>query len=154
MVVIPNILSADALANLARRTPGPVLRAAANPPVRRFVIAEIFRQMPRQMKPAANAADAVARWEITAGDPARVIDTWYVRIEDGACRTSRKLTGKPEPQPRVTFKLDALDLVKMASGAANPMQMFQSGRIKIAGDLFYAAQMQSMFRIPSAPKPN
>jgi predicted lipid carrier protein YhbT len=143
------ILSADRLADLARRTPGPLLRAAARPPARRFVIAEIFRQMPRQMKPAANAADAIARWEITAGEPPDLIDTWYLRIEDGVCTTSRKLTGKPAPQPRVTFRLDALDLVRMASGAANPMQMFQSGRIKIAGDLFYAAQMQGMFRIPS-----
>ena len=30
-----------------------------------------------------------------------------------------------------------------------PMTMFQSGRVKISGDLFFAAQLQGMFRIPA-----
>ena len=29
------------------------------------------------------------------------------------------------------------------------MAMFQDGRIKISGDLFFAAQLQAMFEIPA-----
>jgi hypothetical protein len=31
------------------------------------------------------------------------------------------------------------------------MATFQSGRIQISGDLFFAAQLQGMFEIPTAP---
>ena len=32
------------------------------------------------------------------------------------------------------------------------MAMFQSGRIRISGDLFFAAQLQGMFEIPTASR--
>jgi SCP-2 sterol transfer family len=40
-----------------------------------------------------------------------------------------------------------------ATGAELPMAMFQSGRIRISGDLFFAAQLQGMFEIPTATRP-
>jgi putative sterol carrier protein len=53
-------------------------------------------------------------------------------------------------EPRVTFKLKPVDFLKLVSGnAAGPM-MFMTGKLKIEGDLMFAAGVQSLFRIPGA----
>jgi putative sterol carrier protein len=108
------------------------------------VIAGIFRQMPRQLKASAAKTDATVRWDITAGSGDA--ETWYAIFADGRCRTTREA---PAENPRTTFTVDALDFIRLAAGAENPMAMFQNGRIKISGDLFFAAQVQSMFAIPA-----
>ena len=141
---MPVSSSAETLARAARRTPEPLLRASLAPPFRRSVIAGIFRQMPRQLKPSAAAVDATIRWDVTKGG--ETFETWYLIFEGGACRTTRR---PPEHNPRTTFTVDGLDFLHLAMGAENPMTMFQSGRIKITGDLFFAAQLQSAFAIPS-----
>jgi predicted lipid carrier protein YhbT len=138
-------LDAETLARLARRTPKPLLRAAVLPPTRRLVVREIFRRMPRQLKPSASIADAIIRWDIT-DERTGTADTWFLIFEDGRCVTTRR---PPEANPRTTLTVSALDFLRLASGAAQPMAMFQSGRIKIAGDMFFAAQLQSMFAIPA-----
>jgi predicted lipid carrier protein YhbT len=138
-------LDAATLARLARRTPDPLLRAAVLPPTRRLVVREIFRRMPSQAKIAASTADSVIRWDIREAG-ADTGDTWFLILEDGRCRTTRR---PPEGAPRTTLTVSALDFLRLASGAAQPMAMFQDGRIKISGDLFFAAQLQSMFAIPA-----
>ena len=134
---------AATLARLARRTPEPLLRAATVPPLRTVVIGEVFRRMPSQIKRTAVPPDAVIRWDI--GDQDR-LETWYLVFEDGRARTT---TRPPDGQPRTTLTVSALDFLRLASGAAQPMAMFQDGRVRISGDLFFAAQLQGMFRIPS-----
>lgn len=140
-------VDAESLARLARRTPEPVLRAALMRPTRALVIAQIFRQMPAQLKDSASIQDATIRWDVT--HPGAEPDTWYLVFAKGGCRTTRSIAAAAKP--RTTLSVDAMDLLQLASGAANPMQMFQQGRIKISGDLFFAAQLQSMFRIPTGP---
>ena len=137
-------IDAQTLARLARRTPEPLLRAAVLSPTRRLVVAEIFRRMPSQLKRSAAATDAVIRWQITDRD-GEVLETWFLCFEDGRCRTTRA----PEDNPRTTLTVSALDFLRLAAGTEPPMAMFQSGRIKISGDLFFAAQLQGMFRIPA-----
>lgn len=137
---------AATLARLARRTPQPLLRAASLPPLRPLVVAEIFRRMPSELKQTAAAPDSVIRWHITGDDGGEPLETWYLVFEDGVCRTT---TRAPETEPRTTLTVSALDLLRLASGQEPPMTMFQSGRVKISGDLFFAAQLQGMFRIPT-----
>ena len=134
----------ETLARAARRTPEPLLRAAASAPFRRTVTAGIFRQMPRQLKPSAARTDATVQWDIAGANG--TVDTWYAIFEDGKCRTTRR---PPELNPRTTFAIEALDFIRLAAGMENPMAMFQNGRIKISGDLFFAAQVQAMFAIPA-----
>lgn len=100
--------------------------------------------MPSQLKGSATTSDAVIRWQITARG--ELVETWFLIFEDGRCRTT---TSPADTAARTTLTLSTLDFLRLASGAANPMQMFQSGRIQISGDLFFAAQLQSMFRIPA-----
>jgi putative sterol carrier protein len=136
---------AATLARLARRTPEPLLRAATFPPVRSLVIAQVFRRMPSELKATAAAPDAVIRWQVTH-DGGDEVATWYLVFADGRCRTT---TRPPDGDARTTLTLSALDLLRLASGSEPPMAMFQDGRIKISGDLFFAAQLQGMFRIPA-----
>ena len=145
IAAIGSRFDAATLARFARRTPEPLLRAATLPPVRTIVIAEVFRRMPAELKSRAAAPYSVIRWLITdaAGEP---VETWYLVFEDGACRTT---TRAPEESPRTTLTVSTLDFLRLASGQEPPMAMFQSGRIKISGDLFFAAQLQGMFRIPA-----
>jgi putative sterol carrier protein len=137
---------AATLARLARRTPKPLLRAASLPPLRPLVVAEIFRRMPSELKKTAAAPDSVIRWRITDGDGGGAVETWYLVFDDGTCRTT---TRSPDGEPRTTLTVSALDLLRLASGQEEPMALFQTGRIKISGDLFFAAQLQGMFRIPA-----
>ena len=138
-------IDAETLARLARRTPEPLLRAAILPPTRGLVIREIFRRMPSRLKASAAAGDAVIRWDIR-DEGVEAAETWFLVFEDGRCRTTRRA---PEGNPRTTLTVAPLDFLRLASGAAQPMAMFQSGRIKISGDMFFAAQLQSIFAIPS-----
>ena len=110
------------------------------------MVAEIFRRMPSQLKRSAAATDAVIRWQITGRD-GEVLETWFLVFEDGRCRTT---TRPPDGgNPRTTLTVSALDFLRLAAGTEPPMAMFQSGRIKISGDLFFAAQLQGMFVIPA-----
>ena len=145
LIAIGDRFDAATLARLARRTPEPLLRAAVLPPTRGLVIAEIFRRMPSELKPTAAATDAVIRWQIT-DERDEVIQTWFLVLADGVCRTTTKA---PEGEPRTTLTVSALDFLRLAAGTEPPMAMFQSGRIKISGDLFFAAQLQGMFRVPT-----
>ena len=82
------------------------------------------------------------------GDADR-LETWFIVFEEGRCRTT---TRPPELNPRTTLTTSAHDFLRLATGAALPMAMFQSGRIRISGDLFFAAQLQGMFEIPTASR--
>ena len=112
-------------------------------PQRQQMQAEVFRRMQEEYKPGGQ--DAVIHWTITRpdGDP----DRWEVVIENGTCTA----TDQPSREPRVTMTLSGVDFMKLVTGnAAGPM-MFMSGKLKISGDVAFAALMQGMFRIPSKP---
>ena len=98
--------------------------------------------MPSQIKPAAAPPDCVIRWRI--GDGTKV-ETWYCVFEAGHVKTT---TRDPETPARTTLEMSAPDFLRLATGTEMPMAMFQDGRIKISGDLFFAAQLQGMFEIP------
>jgi len=134
---------AATLARMARRTPDPVLRAMTVGPMRSLVVGEVFRRMPSQVKPAAAPPDCVIRWRIGEG---KKVETWFCVFEAGGLKTT---TRDPETPPRTTLEVSAPDFLRVATGSAFPMAMFQDGRIEISGDLFFAAQLQGMFEIPA-----
>ncbi len=142
LTAIGDRLDAAALARLARRTPEPVLRAMTVGPMRSLVVGEVFRRMPSQIKTAAAPPDCVIRWRVGDGNKT---ETWFCVFEGGHAKTT---TRKPETPPRTTLDMSASDFLRLATGAELPMAMFQNGRIKISGDLFFAAQLQGMFEIP------
>jgi putative sterol carrier protein len=51
----------------------------------------------------------------------------------------------------VTLALDGVDFMRLVTGNAAGPTLFMSGKLKIEGDLMFAPQIATMFRIPTAP---
>jgi putative sterol carrier protein len=50
----------------------------------------------------------------------------------------------------VTIVIDGAGFLKLVTGNVNPVMSFVTGKLKIRGDLAFAAQIPALFRIPSA----
>jgi putative sterol carrier protein len=88
----------------------------------------------------------VIEWRLHGiGNEGAGAQRWFVVLSDGECRTGRDLDAKP----RVTLELGALEFLKLVTGNANPVAMFMTGKLKIRGDLLFAARVQGFFSIPS-----
>lgn len=136
---------AEGFAEAVRRSPDDRLEGVLRTPVRQAVLAAIFLQMPRYVdRNAAKGIDATMRWRITGrGDGGA--DVWEVTIADGRCRVRR---GEWSVQPRVTITAEAAEFVRLATGNSDPMRAYFRGRIKLAGDIMFAAKLQTLFRVP------
>ena len=73
-------------------------------------------------------------------------DRYRVLIRDGEVTAGRDL----DVDPRVTIVMDGVDFLKLVTGNANPVMSFIKGKLKVRGDLGFAAQVPGLFRIPSA----
>lgn len=115
---------------------------AINSGQREQILGEVFNRMEQEYRPGAKPQDAVIHWRITKLDADA--DHWEVVIEDGSCTIS----DQPARDPRVTMTCDGVHFLRLVTGnAAGPM-LFMSGKLKIEGDIAFAAMMQSIFRIP------
>jgi putative sterol carrier protein len=145
----PNLATFDAtqLAQLVATASDEDLAAGmADPEGRKTTLDEIFRRMAEHVKPdKAQGTDAVIHFKIL-DRPDGGYDHYEVVIKDGTCA----VTDTPAGEARVTFKIGPVDFLRLVSGnAAGPM-LFMAGKLKIEGDLMFAATMTSLFRIPDA----
>ena len=113
--------------------------------IRPQILAEIFRRMSEHFRAeAAGDTDAVIWWRI-GGRAGGGHDEFETVIRDGACDAHEGLRAGSS---RVTFEIDGADLLKLVTGnAAGPM-LFMSGKLRIEGDLMFAASAASLFTIP------
>jgi putative sterol carrier protein len=51
----------------------------------------------------------------------------------------------------VTITAEAAEFVRLATGNSDPMNAYFRGRIQLAGDIMFAAKLQSLFRVPGRP---
>ena len=118
----------------------------SDPAGRKATLDEIFRRMAEHVEPdKASGTSAVVHFKIL-DRPDGGYDHYEVVLENGTCT----VTDEPQREPRVTFRIGPVDFLKLASGnAAGPM-LFMAGKLKIEGDLMFAATMTSLFRIPKA----
>ncbi|WP_103528280.1 MULTISPECIES: SCP2 sterol-binding domain-containing protein [Streptomyces] len=115
---------------------------AADPPLRKRVLREIFSRMERQFRPeAAGSLSAVIRWEIT-GD---TTETYDVTVHEGTCAVHE---GASEASPRTTITLGDAEFLKLVSGNANPVTMFMTRKLRLGGDVALATGMTRLFNIP------
>jgi putative sterol carrier protein len=114
-----------------------------NGPQREQILAEVFSRMEQEYKPGPGAQDATIHWKIT--QPGEEPDHWEVVIEDGTCTASER----PNREPRLVMTIDGVNFLRLVTGNAVGPMLFMSGKLKIEGDVAFAAMMQSMFRIPS-----
>jgi putative sterol carrier protein len=113
---------------------------------RKPVLDEIFKRMGEHVDPerAAGAA-AVVHWKIL-DRPDGGHDHYEVVLENGVC----KVSDSPGREPRVTFSIGAVDFIRLVSGNASGPTLFMTGKLRIEGDLMFASQMASLFRIPKS----
>lgn len=126
-------------------TPDEQLEAGMKSEARGMVLDEIFKRMEEYLKPeTAKGVDAVVHWKITERADGG-FDHYELVIKDGKA----SVTNEPQHEPRVTFSVGAVDFLKLVTGNANGPILFTTGKLKISGDLVFAAQIAGMFRMPA-----
>jgi putative sterol carrier protein len=118
----------------------------SDPAVRGPVLDEIFGRMAGQFRPEnAPRKPSAIHWRITGADDAEpdVRETW---ISDGVCTTN----SEPEHEPRVTLTLSGDQFLVLVSGNSSPTMMFMTGKVKLEGDIGFAAALAKIFDIPKA----
>ena len=146
MEIDPSAVDPAAFAKAVADTPENELAAGmADEQMRRLVLDGIFSQMEEHFHgEKAGHTEAVIEWQIT-DRPGGGVDRYQVIVTGGTCSVEKD----GDHSPRVTFKLKPVDFLKLVTGnAAGPM-MFMTGKLKIDGDLMFAAGVQSLFRIPT-----
>ena len=117
-----------------------------DPESRKKVLDEIFRRMSEHVDPEkARNADAVLHWKIL-DRPDGGYDHYEVVLADGKCTVS----DEPAAEPRVTFRIAPPAFLRLVSGSQAGPVLFMSGKLKIEGDLMFASQVATYFRIPQA----
>jgi putative sterol carrier protein len=112
---------------------------------REQILGEIFRRMPERFDPThARDLQAVIEWRVTErADGGH--DVFQLVIREGKCTTR---AGHQE-EPQVVFEVGPLDFLKLVSGVDSGPQLFLTGKLKVTGDLFLAASVQSFFVLPA-----
>lgn len=82
--------------------------------------------------------DAVVQFDF--GDDGQ----WYITMTSDAATA----TEGSADSPRMTMSADVRDFLDMITGKADGQQMFMSGKLRIAGDMMFAMQMQGLFKAP------
>ncbi|SDP81668.1 SCP-2 sterol transfer family protein [Actinopolyspora xinjiangensis] len=129
----------------------------ARPELAERILDELFRRMGEHYRSdKAKSTEAVVRWRIdldgtasessSGGDEAD--ESGVLRYEcvlsGGTCTVSKT----PEREPRATVMLGPVDLLKLASSNASAPMLFMKGRLKVAGDVGFAAGLTKLFQIP------
>jgi putative sterol carrier protein len=112
--------------------------------MRPTILDEVFSRMEQHFRAdqAANV-DAVIHWRI-GGGPDGSEDHYEVVVRNG----SLSYTDEPSEDPRVTFKMDGATFLRLVTGNASGPMLFMTGKLKIEGDMMFAPQVQSLFKIP------
>lgn len=138
----PGGFDTDTMARLVRETPAEQLEEGLR--VNRDVlIGEIFRRFPERLTAEGRKVNGAIKWKITGREDGGA-DRWFLVLENGEARAGRDLDVKP----RVTLTMDALTFLRVVTGNANPTELFIRRKVKVRGDLLFAARMERLFRVP------
>jgi putative sterol carrier protein len=115
------------------------------PELRVRVLDEIFRRMGEHLR-ADRAAHtgAVVHWRLTGGTGDGGYDRYETVIEHGTCVSHRERTR----EPRVTITAHPADFLRLITGNASGPVLFMTGKLKVNGDLGFAAGLTSLFDLP------
>jgi hypothetical protein len=139
-------LSPEEFAALVTEASDEQLAAVMGGSRRDEALREIFARVSQHFDPARSNADSVVHFQIL-GRPDGGSDDFEVVVRDGKCEVSES----PSEQPRVTIKVEPVPFLRLISGQASGPELFMTGKLKIDGDVMFAPQVATMFRIPTAP---
>lgn len=110
--------------------------------LRERVLDEIFARMGAHIRPERTRdLHAVVHWRLSAEGG---YDGYQTAISHGACTVSREL----RERPRVTITIAPADFFRLITHQATPAVLFVTGRIKVKGDLAFAAGLIGFFDLP------
>ncbi len=119
----------------------------AHPRLRYAVFDELFDRMAAHLDPARVVGlRAVIHWVFTGSPAEDGVDRFETRIRDGACATG----DEPTADPRVTVTIDPVDFLRVVTGAVSTPALFLSGKVKVKGDIAFAATLIGHFDLPRA----
>jgi putative sterol carrier protein len=115
--------------------------------LRERVLDEVFRRMEAHFRgERAGATRAVVHFHLTGGFGESGLDTYEAVIEDARCAINKGQTR----EPRAEVTLSPVEFLKLATGNASAPVLFMTGKLKVKGDLGFAAGFMSLFTIPKA----
>jgi putative sterol carrier protein len=115
------------------------------PQLRTRILDEIFRRMQAHLRvERARSVSAVVHWRFTEGTGEGGFDRYETVIDDGSCATTKRKT----QDARVTITLAAYDFLRLITTNASAPVMFMTGKLKVRGDLAFAASLMSLFDLP------
>jgi putative sterol carrier protein len=142
-------VSAEDLAAMAASVSDEQIAEGMNGPGREIALNEIFRRMAEHVnEDRAKSTDAVIHFKIL-DRPDGGYDHYEVVLAGGECTVSNE----PAHEPRVTLKIAPVPFIKLVTGRESGPTLFMTGKLKIEGDLMFASQMTSLFRIPRPAAP-
>jgi putative sterol carrier protein len=117
----------------------------AHPHLRHVVFGEVFRRMGEHLDVAKAATlHAVVHWRFHDG--ADGYDRFETVIENGVCTSGRE----PTADPRVTITLAPADFLRVVTGGVGVAMLFMRGRVRVRGDIAFAANLINYFDLPTA----
>ena len=104
-----------------------------------LTVADVFAAMPRAFVPeAAQGVDAVFQYRI-AGEGG---GDWACVVKDQACDIRKGVHDKPT----CTLIMETPDFLAMMSGGLPPIQAFNSGKLRIEGDIMKSQLIERLFK--------
>lgn len=129
---------------ISRASKDQVEAVTSRPGLRRRVLDEVFRRMEAHFRgDRAGATRAVVHFHLTGGPADEVYE---VIIENATCAINKAATR----DPRASVTLGPVEFLKLATGNASAPVLFMTGKLKVKGDLGFAAGFMSLFNIPKA----
>ncbi|SRR5260221_166903 len=112
------------------------------------VLDEIFRRMGDHFRADRAKGQTVAVHFVITGGPDGSSDSYQASIKDGVCTTSKELT----EHPRATITADGVHFLRLVTGGSGGVELFLKGKLKISGDMMFAASVAGWFAIPGGKK--
>ncbi len=130
---------------ISRASTDQVQGALGRPELRTRILNEIFRRMSDHLRTDRAAhTRAVVHWRLTGGTGDGGYDRYETVIEDGTCVVHSRSTR----DARVTITLHPVDFLRLITNNASGPVLFMTGKLKIKGDLGFAAGLTSLFDLP------
>jgi putative sterol carrier protein len=112
--------------------------------LREQILDEIFSRMEQHYRGDADT-EAVIHWRIKGGS-GDDYDRRETVIANGTCTVNKSYTTE---DARVTFTIGGGDFLKLVTGNAAGPTLFITGKLKIKGDMMFAASAAGLFTIPN-----
>jgi len=125
------------------------IKEVADGPHRKMILDQIFGRAAEHVNPdKAKGHDAVVHFKILdrPEDQGGGYDHYELVLKDGTATVS----DTPKQEAKVTIKANPVHFFKLITGKESGPVLFMTGRLKIDGDLMYASQLTSLFRLPKA----